>query len=132
MRTDTTLGGREVLAVWMTGLVQYYQCDYCNKLSRVLTETKMGKNLVKRDLLHPGSNEKFITKNYNNARRSCTVIWLDTLQADVVNKLKRGQQVEIVQDGFFSLICNVEQYVGGFLVSVCMYIALKKLVPQFF
>jgi len=93
MRTDTTLDGREVLAVWMTGLVQYYQCDYCNKLSRVLTETKMGKNLVKRDLLRPESNEKFITKNYNNARRSCTVIWLDTLQADVVNKLKRGQQV---------------------------------------
>ena len=49
MRTDTEVKGREVLAVWLKGLVKYLPDYEQGKLTQSIKKTKIGKTLEKRD-----------------------------------------------------------------------------------
>ena len=60
------------------------------KLTQSIKKTKIGKTLEKRDYLVPNSNDAYITKQYNNTRQSCVVIYLDKLPKETKLELKRG------------------------------------------
>ena len=91
MRTETELNGRQVLAIWVKGSMPHFSedCVY-SKLTNAIKKSNFGKNGEKRDFLKMSAKETYIKQGTNNVRRSCTVIFLDKLPAELSTKLKEG------------------------------------------
>ena len=88
MRTGTEVLKREVLAVWLKGCPPEVIEDF-DKFIYAVKKTQMGK-AEKRDFLNTSSKDMYITQGVNNIRRSCTVIYLDTLPEELTAELKEG------------------------------------------
>ena len=88
MRTGTEVLKREVLAVWLKGCPPHVIEDFDN-LQSAVKKSQMGK-AEKRDFLNTQSEDSYITQGVNNIRRSCTVIYLDTLPEELTAELKKG------------------------------------------
>ena len=88
MRTETTLSSREVLAVFLKDCLEDF-----SMLPKAVINSKMGENGKKRDFLDYSAKEDgqtYITQGKNATRKSCLVIYLDTLPDDLAANLKKG------------------------------------------
>lgn len=91
MRTETEVENREVLAVWMKEGAHHIT-ESPSALTVAVRKSGYGRSQEKRDFPALSSADNFITKNVNNARQSCTAVFLDRLPQALVADLKKSKR----------------------------------------
>ena len=93
MRSNTTVGGRPVIALWTSKAVKAVPTVNAQMLNNAVRESGLGKTQEKRDFLRSGCTDQEIIRNVNDIRQSCIVLFTDDPRwpTDLLQRFKRSK-----------------------------------------
>ena len=89
MRTQTTVNGREVVAIWPKVGERYMKAT-AMMFTTAVRKSLLGKSQQK-DLLSESSTDQRIKTTVNNTRQSCTAVFLDAIPESMAEEFRRGK-----------------------------------------
>ena len=89
MRTDFKVGGKMVLAVVLSDISDVLTYPITTIRKAITTENR-GEMFIVKDFLNPSETSTVVTRNKNNRRRKCDVIYLNEVDDNQHEQLLAG------------------------------------------
>lgn len=89
MRTDFKVGGKMVLAVVLSDILDVLTYPVITIRKAITTENR-GEMFIVKDFLNPSETSTVVTRNKNNRRRKCDVIYLNEVDDNQHEQLLAG------------------------------------------
>lgn len=89
MRTDLYVSSRTVLSIVLSDIASSLTHTLV-EIQEALIDGKFGMKNISKDFLVPGSSDQQIARNKNSRKRKCEVVFLDILDAELVQRVQAG------------------------------------------